>query len=131
MNKVGLVKMSTEKRSEYKACEETYEHLSDEGRRFYGKEAKERGIGRKQYFIECCLLDKGREEGNTSKSNTLKIAESIARMADATEDLLKKGFNRKLLILYVQSKTKLSQGNINAVLEAVEEFIDETKHQEQ
>lgn len=58
-------------------------------------------------------------EGNTAK----ELAESIVKMADALKTV--KGFNRRLLVLYIQDRTKLGKQKIEEVLNAVDAFIVE------
>jgi len=56
--------------------------------------------------------------------NTAKeLAESIVKMADALKTV--KGFNRRLLVLYIQDRTKLGKQKIEEVLNAVDAFIVE------
>jgi len=58
-------------------------------------------------------------DGNTAK----ELAESIVKMADALKTV--KGFNRRLLVLYIQDRTKLGKQKIEEVLNAVDAFIVE------
>lgn len=58
-------------------------------------------------------------DGNTAN----ELAESIVKMADALKTV--KGFNRRLLVLYIQDRTKLGKQKIEEVLNAVDAFIVE------
>jgi hypothetical protein len=94
-------------------------------------EGEQEYYGDKQYFLEICL-EKGIEIiGTDDESRTLKLAESITRMADSLDELLKTGINRKLLVLYIHdtlgSKHSIGKTKIEMVLDAVLEFIDETR----
>lgn len=61
--------------------------------------------------------------------NTAKeLAESIVKMADALKTV--KGFNRRLLVLYIQDRTKLGKQKIEEVLNAVDAFIVEIEGEE-
>ncbi len=63
-------------------------------------------------------------EENTAK----ELAESIVKMADALKTV--KGFNRRLLVLYIQDRTKLGKQKIEEVLNAVDAFIVEIEGEE-
>ncbi len=60
-----------------------------------------------------------------SKDNRESLADEIGRVADALELISKNKFNRKLLTLYIQDKTKLGKQKIDMVLDAIEEFSTE------
>jgi hypothetical protein len=63
------------------------------------------------------------------ENNTVKeLAESIVKMADALKTV--QGFNRRLLILYIQDRTKLGKQKIEEVLNAVDAFIVEIEGEE-
>jgi len=64
------------------------------------------------------------DEKNTAK----ELAESIVKMADALKTV--KGFNRRLLVLYIQDRTKLGKQKIEEVLNAVDAFIVEIEGEE-
>ena len=52
-----------------------------------------------------------------------KMSEDINKIAKALELLPKHGLIRRLLILYLQDKTKLGKQKIEALLEGIEEFV--------
>lgn len=59
----------------------------------------------------------------TDENTAKELAESIVKMADALKTV--KGFNRRLLVLYIQDRTKLGKQKIEEVLNAVDAFIVE------
>jgi len=61
----------------------------------------------------------------------LRLVESIEKMANALEELGDSPFNRTLLVLYIQDKTKLGKTQINSVLDAVDSFVEEIKGKEE
>lgn len=87
----------------------------------------------KQEWLEGCMEKEIALVGDEDKENrTLKLAESITRMADSLDELLKMGINRKLLVLFIHDKVGREIGangkaKIEMILEAIEEFIKETK----
>lgn len=87
-------------------------------------------VHNKQSWLEGCV-EKGIKivEENEDGSRTLKLAESITRMADSLDELLKTGINRKLLILFIHDQIgrEIGKTKIEMVLEAIEEFIKETR----
>lgn len=62
------------------------------------------------------------------ENTAIKLAESIVKMAEAIESV--QGFNRRLLVLYIQDRTKIGKQKIEEVLSAVDAFIDEMTEEE-
>jgi len=54
-----------------------------------------------------------------------KIAEDFEELATALKQIPKTGFARKMLILYLQDKTKLGKQKIEMILDAIDEFLQE------
>jgi|Deesub1362B_J571_1020462.scaffolds.fasta_scaffold00743_20 hypothetical protein len=52
-----------------------------------------------------------------------QMAEDINKIAEAIELFPKRGLMRKLLILYLQDKTKLGKQKIELLLDGIEEFV--------
>lgn len=104
-------------------CTVIWEELPDIERREWESE---------NAFKETCIQEGitigGKEDNET---RTMKLAESITMMADSLDELLKTGINRKLLVLYIHdtmgSKNSIGKTKIEIVLDAIEEFIKETK----
>jgi len=57
------------------------------------------------------------------KSILEQMAEDINKIARAIELFPKRGLMRKLLILYLQDKTKLGKQKIELLLGGIEEFV--------
>jgi siroheme synthase len=58
----------------------------------------------------------------TPKTIGEALLEQVQKIADALEYLTKKGLPESLLILWIQKKTRLSQRDIKAVLDALKEI---------
>lgn len=92
-------------------------------------EKDKKKYGTNQKFIEKLLERDITLTPEVDDSRTMKLADSINKMADALEVALQSGFNRRLLVLFIQDSLgrELGKGKIEMVLDAVLEFIDETR----
>ena len=63
------------------------------------------------------------EKPEKEKSILEQMAEDIGKIASAIELFPKRGLMRKLLILYLQDKTKLGKQKIELLLDGIEEFV--------
>lgn len=54
-----------------------------------------------------------------------RIVDEMERMAKALEGIPTSGFPRKMLVLYLQEKTKLGKQKIEMILDAIIEFRKE------
>lgn len=101
-------------------CNVIFESIPTEERKKYGG---------KQKFLETCIEQGIALQTGKDESRTMKLAESINKMADALEVALNSGFNRKLLVLFVHDALgrDIGKTKIEMVLDAVMEFIDETQ----
>lgn len=65
-----------------------------------------------------------RVEGEERTKGILEqMAEDISKIAGAIEAFPKRGLMRRLLILYLQDKTKLGKQKIEMILDGIEEFV--------
>ncbi|MCD6402400.1 hypothetical protein J7L36_00895 [bacterium] len=64
-------------------------------------------------------------------SETKTVAEALIeqtmKIANALEELTKMGLPKDLIVLYIQKKTRLPKRDINAILEALQDFKKEVK----
>lgn len=56
-----------------------------------------------------------------------KLTEEISNAAEAMEAINVSGFTRKMLVLYIQDKTKMGKQKIEQILDLIEEFSKEIK----
>ena len=62
---------------------------------------------------------------NSEKTVGEEMVEKFTAIAEALQELTQKGITKRLLILYVQDVTKLKKSDIQKVLDAIEEFLNE------
>jgi len=62
-----------------------------------------------------------------SKTVAEVMVEQLTKIASALDYLQKVGLPRDIIILYIQKKTRLSQRDIIAVLDALKEFQKQIK----
>jgi len=56
-----------------------------------------------------------------------EMVEKFTKIVEAVQQLMERGITKRLLILYIQDQTKLPKRDIEKVLKAVEDFINEFK----
>jgi len=64
-------------------------------------------------------------EEKKEKSFFEKMAEDFEELATALKQIPRTGFARKMLVLYLQDKTKLGKQKIETILDAIDDFLKE------
>jgi hypothetical protein len=53
------------------------------------------------------------------------MAEDLRAIRDAMERLERYGINKELMVIYIQKKSRVNKTNVEAVLDAQRDFLDE------
>jgi len=68
-----------------------------------------------------------KEEKCETKTVAEALIEQTMKIANALEELRKLGLPKELIVLYIQKKTRLPKRDIQAVLDALQDFQKQVK----